>query len=452
MAAPAFWAYGVAVGLCVRCEELRRLSVLNLVRSVLNHLRDAAWRRDAVHLVGVELGVLAALTAVVLLAQISRGQTVATAGEGPQDQATMTGPGRAGMWSVLSARPEAAGRLTKFFDFEEFTPNPVPNHWFRAQGHAEAPREGFPPTNQAELDETVAAGGKVSLRPAANNLELATLTLPTLAKGSVTTAIALGDISPVAGARFLSFLLVNDLDFKATPAAIEIPAGTTGQILLVHAAPGVPAVSLGLKGAASALTGVAYKTASKLTSLPAGNGDVELRPAMGNPLLTVSARFLPALSWTLVAVGKSGGTGADAPQLRAFPRLSVPTDLGTGNLRFVHAALGVPSVDVLAGAMPLFSGVAFGQATAVKVQTLSDALKALLTGTGLVVNQAGSMTRLFGVKLSPGAYAALDGAGVSVVATGINKDANNPAAVLAVVETDATTMRAATTIELTVAP
>ena len=50
---------------------------------------------------------------------------------------------------------------------------------------------------------------------------------------------------------------------------------------------------------------------------------------------------------------------------------------------------------------------------------------------GLTVNQAGTMTRLFGVKLSPGAYAALDGAGVSVVATGINKDANNPAAVLA---------------------
>lgn len=68
MAAPAFWAYGVAVGLCVRCEELRRLSVLNLVRSVLNHLRDAAWRRDAVHLVGVELGVLAALTASLAFA------------------------------------------------------------------------------------------------------------------------------------------------------------------------------------------------------------------------------------------------------------------------------------------------------------------------------------------------------------------------------------------------
>ena len=68
MAAPAFWAYGVVVGLCVRCEELRRLSVLNLVRSVLNHLRDAAWRRDAVHLVGVELGVLAALTASLAFA------------------------------------------------------------------------------------------------------------------------------------------------------------------------------------------------------------------------------------------------------------------------------------------------------------------------------------------------------------------------------------------------
>lgn len=44
------------------------MSVLTLFRSVLSHLRDAAWRRDAIHMVGVELGVLAVLTASLAFA------------------------------------------------------------------------------------------------------------------------------------------------------------------------------------------------------------------------------------------------------------------------------------------------------------------------------------------------------------------------------------------------
>lgn len=87
-----------------------------------------------------------------------------TAAVGDEDPAGMPPFGPANGWSILAARPEAAGRLTKFFDFEEFTPNPVPNHWFRAQGRPSSPREGFPPTNLAELDEKVASSGKVSIK------------------------------------------------------------------------------------------------------------------------------------------------------------------------------------------------------------------------------------------------------------------------------------------------
>ena len=58
--------------------------MLNLVRSFFEHLRDAAWRRDAIHLIGVEFGVLAALTASLAFAAApgARDETIARATKG----------------------------------------------------------------------------------------------------------------------------------------------------------------------------------------------------------------------------------------------------------------------------------------------------------------------------------------------------------------------------------
>lgn len=77
-------------------------------------------------------------------------------------------PGAGGM------RPDAAGRIVRVFDFEEFTPNPVPDYWVRAQDEYERPaldgrkptrvRAGFPRDNQAVFDDTVSRGGSRSVR------------------------------------------------------------------------------------------------------------------------------------------------------------------------------------------------------------------------------------------------------------------------------------------------
>jgi hypothetical protein len=71
-------------------------------------------------------------------------------------------------WSIVGIRPESAGRMTRFFGFEEETPNPVPDHWVRAQQGggdvATGARAGFPPVNAAELDETMAGSGRVSVK------------------------------------------------------------------------------------------------------------------------------------------------------------------------------------------------------------------------------------------------------------------------------------------------
>ena len=63
-------------------------------------------------------------------------------------------------------RPSFAGRQVSVFDFEEeaFNPEEVPRYWFRAQDAQGAPRKGFPPWNQAALDDRVARSGKWSVR------------------------------------------------------------------------------------------------------------------------------------------------------------------------------------------------------------------------------------------------------------------------------------------------
>lgn len=54
-----------------------------------------------------------------------------------------------------ASRPAAAGRIVRFFDFEEreTNPNPVPRFWTRNQDQADRPHPGFPRFNSIELDE-----------------------------------------------------------------------------------------------------------------------------------------------------------------------------------------------------------------------------------------------------------------------------------------------------------
>ncbi|MGD9692150.1 MAG: hypothetical protein AB7G17_11995 [Phycisphaerales bacterium] len=63
-------------------------------------------------------------------------------------------------------RPEAARRIVRVFDFEErpWNPEPVPQHWFRAQ-HDPPSREraGYPAWNQAAFDTSLATSGAHSI-------------------------------------------------------------------------------------------------------------------------------------------------------------------------------------------------------------------------------------------------------------------------------------------------
>ncbi len=93
------------------------------------------------------------------------------------------GPQRA---DQAPARPDAARRMVRLFDFEEpQNPDPVPAQWGRAQDDPDAPigrrRPGFPPFNRAEFDTTLFASG------------LASVKLPTLG-GSTSLRLDAGEI------------------------------------------------------------------------------------------------------------------------------------------------------------------------------------------------------------------------------------------------------------------
>lgn len=70
--------------------------------------------------------------------------------------------------AAAPARPAAAGRIVRFFDFEEqdSNPFPIPRYWIRAQEDPAVPRirPGFPIWNEPVLDYTVAYQGAGSVR------------------------------------------------------------------------------------------------------------------------------------------------------------------------------------------------------------------------------------------------------------------------------------------------
>lgn len=68
--------------------------------------------------------------------------------------------------NATAARPRAANRLVRVFDFEEpANPYPVPAHWFRAQDDpAGVRRLGYPRYNEATFDKVLAVSGMASVR------------------------------------------------------------------------------------------------------------------------------------------------------------------------------------------------------------------------------------------------------------------------------------------------
>ncbi len=134
-------------------------------------------------------------------------------------------------------RPEAARRIVRVFDFEErpWNPEPVPQHWFRAQ-HDPPSREraGFPAWNQAAFDTTHATSARHSLRlptqGGSTSLRLSggvLAAIPT-ADYAVSAQVRTDGISH-AGARLRARFLDERLEVIPSSEAASVPIRSEGR-------------------------------------------------------------------------------------------------------------------------------------------------------------------------------------------------------------------------------
>lgn len=144
------------------------------------------------------------------------------------------------------ARPVAAGRVVKFFDFEEseFNTSPVPLGWFRAQDDPPSRlRPGFPSWNKAEFSTRMARsgstsvgvptlGGSATLRlagnalavfPAADYLVTAAIRTEGLsaARASISARFLDSDLKPILASEVRSELVYSPDDW--TSIALRVP-------------------------------------------------------------------------------------------------------------------------------------------------------------------------------------------------------------------------------------
>jgi hypothetical protein len=151
--------------------------------------------------------------------------------------------------------------------------------------------------------------------------------------------------------------LVAGTALAMAPLAATLPASaTSGQALVtvVHGIPDTP-VDVYVDGA-EALSDFTFQTVTDPIPLPAGDHEIEVRPAGAaastDPILEATATLAAGDNTTIVANLTADG----APALTPFanPATAVPGDMGRLVVRHTAAA---PAVDVLAGGTAVISNL-----------------------------------------------------------------------------------------------
>ncbi|HLI29394.1 MAG TPA: DUF4397 domain-containing protein [Chloroflexota bacterium] len=141
------------------------------------------------------------------------------------------------------------------------------------------------------------------------------------------------------------------------PRGAPAPAGNA-QLRVAHLAVGSPMFTLLLDGERQ-LARLAYGQASDYLVLPAGAHTLVATAPEGDSAaapITVALDLQPGICYTVVLLP------ADTPPLVLVDESLAPMG-GPPRLRLVHAADGVPPLDLAVGATPLVRGLAFGAAS-----------------------------------------------------------------------------------------
>jgi hypothetical protein len=186
--------------------------------------------------------------------------------------------------------------------------------------------------------------------------------------------------------RMLALLaLLAIVGLAAVPASATAQSGKA-MVRVAHFSPDAPAVDVYVNGTKT-LSGVSFGTVSEYLEVPADTYTFEVRPAnapaSSKPVIKATATVQGGQAFTVAAVGALASIRG-----RIYSDdLSAPPP-GQGKVRVIHAAVGVPAVDVaVRGGPTLFRGVRFPDATpyvAVPAGTFDIQVRAAATGKTLL--------------------------------------------------------------------
>ncbi len=218
-----------------------------------------------------------------------------------------------------------------------------------------------------------------------------------------------------------------DSDDNKTPPT-QPPAAQTAQVKIIHGIAGANGVDIGVADARPLtgvnFTGIAPAAPGTYLALPAGV-PLRLRVFLGSATVIDSTTTLtPNANFTVFASGSPTGTGNTAPKFILLKDSITAPAAGNIRLRAVHAAAGVPNVDIHAAASTgtfsattrILANVPFRAAGSVDVPAGNYQL--CVIGAGTTPNAAGTNCAIL---RTTGAVAA------GTVATAFARDANGPA-------------------------
>ena len=165
----------------------------------------------------------------------------------------------------------------------------------------------------------------------------------TVQGGQAFTVAAVGALDSIQGRIYSD-------DLSAPPAG-------QAKVRVIHAAVGVPAVDVGVKGGPTLFRGARFPNATPYTSVPAGTYDIQVRAAASGKVL-LSASDLAVRAGTISTVAAIGGAGK-APRLLPIVDAAGPGRAPSGGMA-TGAGGTAPDPDGGLPVLPVAAAVAAG--------------------------------------------------------------------------------------------
>lgn len=285
----------------------------------------------------------------------------------------------------------------------------------------------------ATLGGDVAAMTPLGVREHGTPFDLWRVLVPaTVAKGTVLTALALGDADPMAAdsGRFRISVLSED---KGTLTDLPTEPSTEGpraSLSFLHVSPDAPAVDVVAPSGAKLAQNLSYQRASMLTELAGGVYKLTVQETTGGTIrLEATVRLIPGAR-LLLALHGLVGSGAGSPTPLGF--LALPRAAMGEAWRVAHLVPGAPAFDVTLDNKVVSKGLVYPGALPQRLEALPAGTLRFLTGD----------TKVPGWQSTVDAATAMQVAGelVTVLIAGSLTNGLKPPTALLVVESQATTM------------